>query len=181
MAASQTSMMDYHPRINEGFKLKIICVVPMNRKIILPLLVILLVPFGLASADSQEKLDFAAGLEETLWHFWAPEQNLDEGNAQLALVHATHPIAGLYDAIKPTPAASDPALDSRVLREMIKSGAPASKVDAQIDSVLKEIDGVAVVPEFGVVAVILAVAIAGIIIAARSRPGLISNHVESRV
>jgi len=48
-----------------------------------------------------EKLDFAAGLEEALGHFWALEQNLDDKNAELALIHATHPIAELYDAMKP--------------------------------------------------------------------------------
>jgi len=49
----------------------------------------------------EQKLEFAAGLEETLGHFWALEQNLDDKNAELALIHATHPIAELYDAMKP--------------------------------------------------------------------------------
>ena len=46
-----------------------------------------------AFADYQEDLNFAAGLEETLGHFWAMEQNLNEANYDLALVHATHPVA----------------------------------------------------------------------------------------
>ena len=59
----------------------------------------------------QERLEFAAGLEETLGHFWALELNLDEGNAELAVIHATHPVAELYDAMKPVLQATDPALD----------------------------------------------------------------------
>ena len=61
-----------------------------------------------------EKLEFGAGLEETLGHFWALEQNLDDGNAELALIHATHPISELYDAMKPQLKAADPALDDKV-------------------------------------------------------------------
>ncbi len=47
----------------------------------------------------EEKLEFAGTLEETLGHFWALEQNLDENNSELALVHATHPISELYDTM----------------------------------------------------------------------------------
>ena len=47
-------------------------------------------------AIREEKLEFAGTLEETLGHFWALEQNLDENNSDLALVHATHPISELY-------------------------------------------------------------------------------------
>jgi hypothetical protein len=50
-------------------------------------------------ADSEEKLEFGSELQETLGHFWALEQNLDENNAELALVHATHPIAELYNSM----------------------------------------------------------------------------------
>ena len=64
-----------------------------------------------ALADDQAKLDFAAGLEETLGHFWAIELNLDENNAGLAAVHATHPIAELYDTMKPQLQNADPAFD----------------------------------------------------------------------
>ena len=64
-----------------------------------------------ALANGQDKLDFAAGLEEALGHFWAIELNLDEGNAELAVVHATHPVAELYDAMKPQLQAADPAFD----------------------------------------------------------------------
>ncbi len=67
------------------------------------------------SAESyQDKADFASSLEETLGHFWALEQNLDDNNAELALIHATHPIAELYDSMKPVLKASDPNLDAQV-------------------------------------------------------------------
>ena len=65
-----------------------------------------------AFADAEK--DFAAALEEMTGHFWALEQNLDDGNAELALVHATHPIAELYDTIKPELAGADPDMDMRL-------------------------------------------------------------------
>lgn len=91
----------------------------------------------LVSADSsyEEKLDFAAGLEETLGHFWALEQNLDDKNAELALIHATHPIAELYDAMKPTLQASSPSLDTQVQTTLLelknKATVNVSRVQAQ--------------------------------------------------
>ena len=70
----------------------------------------------MAMLDSinDEKVGFAGSLEEALGHFKALEDNLDENNAELALIHATHPIAELYDSMKPQLVASDPALDRRV-------------------------------------------------------------------
>ena len=66
-------------------------------------------------ADSnQDKVDFASSLEETLGHFWALEQNLDDNNAELALIHATHPIAELYDSMRPELKAASPDLDAQV-------------------------------------------------------------------
>ena len=83
-----------------------------NTVILIALSVILAVPTSQAAfAGGQEKLDFAAGLEEALGHFWAIELNLDQRNAELAVVHATHPIAELYDAMHPELAAADPDLD----------------------------------------------------------------------
>lgn len=56
----------------------------------------------LAFADDRDgKLEFASTLEETLGHFWALEKNLDDKNAKLALVHASHPIAELYGTMQP--------------------------------------------------------------------------------
>ena len=50
---------------------------------LLTISIIAIISFPPAFADYREKLDFAAGLEETLGHFWALELNLDEGNAEL--------------------------------------------------------------------------------------------------
>lgn len=88
------------------------------------------------SAETQEaKLEFAAYLEETLGHFWALEQNLDEGNAQLALVHATHPVAELYDLMKPQLQQADPSLDSQVQTTLMelrqKATTDVSRAQAQ--------------------------------------------------
>jgi hypothetical protein len=56
-------------------------------------------PFVFADSNREDKLEFAGTLEETLGHFWALELNLDEKNSKLALVHATHPIAELYETM----------------------------------------------------------------------------------
>ena len=92
-------------------------------------------PFVLADSTTESKLDFAAGLEETLGHFWAIEQNLDDKNAELALVHATHPIAELYDAMKPTLQASSPSLDTQVQTTLLdlkdKATIDVSRAQAQ--------------------------------------------------
>ncbi|MCY4491243.1 MAG: PEFG-CTERM sorting domain-containing protein [Thaumarchaeota archaeon] len=71
--------------------------------------------FGIPYSDS---LEFAAGLEETLGHFWALEQNLDEGNTTLALTHAMHPIAELYDTLKPTLVSTSPDLDTKIKKTL---------------------------------------------------------------
>lgn len=93
------------------------------------------VGFSTAHADEQEKLDFAGYLEETLGHFWAIEQNLDDDNAELALVHATHPIAELYDSMKPELKEADPEFDAKIqqtLEELgAKTGAEVTREDAQ--------------------------------------------------
>lgn len=67
----------------------------------------------------QEKADYASSLEETLGHFWALEQNPDEGNADLALIHATHPISELYDSMKPDLKAADSNLDLQVQQTLM--------------------------------------------------------------
>ncbi len=56
-------------------------------------------PIAFADSDRDLKLEFAGTLEETLGHFWALEMNLDENNSELALIHATHPIAELFDTL----------------------------------------------------------------------------------
>ena len=75
----------------------------------------------LASAEQyRDRADFASGLEETLGHFWALELNLDERNAELALIHASHPVEELYDAMKPVLKASDPDLDAQVQKTLLE-------------------------------------------------------------
>ena len=70
-------------------------------------------------ADLSEKVQFGVALEEIQGHFMALEDNLDENNAGLATAHAMHHIAELYDLIKPTLAAADPALDSEVRETLL--------------------------------------------------------------
>ncbi len=69
-------------------------------------------------AEENEKLEFAGYLEETLGHFWALEKNLDESNAELVIVHATHPVAELYDLMKPELEEHDAVLDAQ-LRQIL--------------------------------------------------------------
>jgi len=71
-------------------------------------------------ADSQDKSNFASALEETLGHFWALEQNLDDNNAELALIHATHPIAELYESMKPELKIASPDLDVQVQETLME-------------------------------------------------------------
>jgi hypothetical protein len=91
--------------------------------------------FSFANAEEDEKLSFAGYLEETLGHFWAIEQNLDDDNAELALVHATHPIAELYDSMKPELKAANPEFDAKVQQTLMdlgkKTGSDVSREDAQ--------------------------------------------------
>ncbi len=83
----------------------------------------------------QNRIDFAGGLEEALGHFKALEDNLDDGDADSALIHATHPIAELYESMKPQLASADPALDRRVQATLDqlgdKTGPGVSRADAQ--------------------------------------------------
>ena len=91
--------------------------------------------YARADLSYDEKLAFAGNLEETLGHFWAVEKNLDEHNAELALVHATHPVAELYDLMKPDLQTKDPKLDEQVKQVLLdlgkKTGKDVSREDAQ--------------------------------------------------
>ena len=115
----------------------------MSRQIVIPVLVTLILAATtpqLAYAMSyQDKVDFASGLEEALGHFKALEQNLDEGNTTLAVTHATHPIAELYDAMKPVLRDSDPQLDALVydtlmnLKDEASTDVPRAQAQQAID------------------------------------------------
>lgn len=91
--------------------------------------------FAFADTSYDEKLAFAGSLEETLGHFWAIEQNLDDNNAELALVHATHPIAELYVTMKPDLQKNDPQMDAHVQQILMdlgkKTGKDVTRQDAQ--------------------------------------------------
>lgn len=69
---------------------------------------------------NDEKMAFAGYLEETLGHFWAIERNLDENNAELAIIHATHPIAELYDLMKPELEEHDTELDAKIRQTLFE-------------------------------------------------------------
>ncbi len=92
-----------------------------------------------SDAELSEKVQFGAALEEVLGHFKALEDNLDEGNTGLATAHATHPIAELYDLIKPTLAAVDPALDSE-MRETLGNLADSASTRVDRDEAQAAID-----------------------------------------
>jgi len=96
--------------------------------IFMAITLLIIIPFQLVLADSDydEKIMFAGSLEETLGHFWAIEQNLDDGNAELALVHATHPIAELYDSMKPELKKANPDFDIKVKNMLMELGKKTS-------------------------------------------------------
>jgi hypothetical protein len=104
---------------------------------IMPIVITLLFATGFSSVhgDENEKLEFAGYLEETLGHFWAIEKNLDDHNAELALVHATHPIAELYLLMKPELKEANPEFDARVQQTLMdlgkKTGSEVTREDAQ--------------------------------------------------
>jgi hypothetical protein len=85
----------------------------MKTKVAAVIAALLFAVTPLAFADS-EKHDFASALDETLGHFHALELNLDDSNAELAIVHATHPIAELYDSMKAELQEHDPELDAKM-------------------------------------------------------------------
>ncbi|MGI9568057.1 MAG: hypothetical protein ACR2LL_13750 [Nitrosopumilus sp.] len=87
------------------------------------------------NSDREEKLEFTGTLEETLGHFWALEQNLDENNSELALVHATHPISELYDTMSEH-LEDNPDFDAKLQQTLTdlqnKTNTDVSREDAQM-------------------------------------------------
>jgi predicted secreted protein with PEFG-CTERM motif len=105
--------------------------------IIVAITLITILPSQLSFAEFEdEKLSFAGSLEETLGHFWAIEQNLDDGNAELALVHATHPISELYASMKPELKEANPEFDAKIEKMLMdlgkKTGSDVTRQDAQM-------------------------------------------------
>ena len=97
-------------------------------------------------AGMSEKLEFGAALEMTLGHFRALEQSLDAGNGELARTHAIHPVAELYDSMKPTLAAADPALDRKFgtilgeLRDKASTEVSRSEAQSAIDGAKEAVE-----------------------------------------
>ena len=105
--------------------------------IIVVLALITILPSQLSFAEFEDDiLSFAGSLEETLGHFWAIEQNLDDDNAELALVHATHPIAELYTSMKPELKEANPEFDAKIQKTLMdlgkKTGSDVTRQDAQM-------------------------------------------------
>lgn len=100
------------------------------------LITILTSQLAFAESTYDEKLSFVGSLEETLGHFWAIEQNLDDKNAELALIHATHPIAELYSSMKPELKDVNPEFDAKIQQTLMdlgkKTGSDVTREDAQI-------------------------------------------------
>lgn len=90
----------------------------MKTKVTAVIAALLFAVTPLAFADESEKHAFASALEETLGHLHALELNLDDDNAELAIVHATHPIAELYDSMKAELQEYDPGLDARMQKTL---------------------------------------------------------------
>jgi hypothetical protein len=107
----------------------------MNNKVIAILGAILFaVGFTGAYADESEKESFASALEETLGHLHALELNLDESNSDLARTHATHPIAELYESMKPELQEHDADFDAAfqtALTELADKTVDAPREEAQ--------------------------------------------------
>ena len=68
----------------------------------------------IAYAYDQKAIELAGGLEETLGHLWALERNLDDGNYELVMTHALHPVSELYDSMKPALMAASPEVDMQI-------------------------------------------------------------------
>ncbi|MCV0372309.1 MAG: hypothetical protein K5793_01970 [Nitrosarchaeum sp.] len=107
----------------------------MSKTILVLFSVLITISIPAAFADLEEKIEFGAELQETLGHFWALEQNLDENNAELALVHATHPIAELYDSMSEK-LADNPTFDAKLKQTLLdlqhKANTQVSRDDAQL-------------------------------------------------
>ena len=109
---------------------------PYMNKVIAALAAILFaVGFSSAYADEHnEKESFASALEETLGHLHALELNLDDSNSELARTHATHPIAELYESMKPELQEHDAEFDAKfeaALAELADKTVDAPREQAQ--------------------------------------------------
>ncbi|MFM8659109.1 MAG: PEFG-CTERM sorting domain-containing protein [Candidatus Nitrosotenuis sp.] len=106
----------------------------MNKTVVALVAILFAASFSFVYAED-EKLAFAGYIEESLGHFWAIERNLDDDNAKLALIHATHPIAELYTSMKPELKEANPEFDAKVQQTLMdlgkKTGEKVTREDAQ--------------------------------------------------
>ena len=106
----------------------------MQKTILVALSALMFVSLPTVFADSEEKIEFGSELQETLGHFWALELNLDENNSELALVHATHPIAELYDSMSEK-LVNNPDFDAKLQKTLLdlqhKASTEVTREDAQ--------------------------------------------------
>ena len=106
----------------------------MSKPFLAILLALAIAALPMAYAESEQQLEFGSELQETLGHFWALEQNLDENNAELALVHATHPIAELYDSMSEK-LVDNPDFDEKLKQTLLdlqhKANTEVSREEAQ--------------------------------------------------
>ena len=107
----------------------------MNKVIAALAAILFAVGFSYAYAEESEKESFASALEETLGHLHALELNLDDSNSELARTHATHPIAELYESMKPELQEHDADFDAKfeaALAELADKTVDAPREDAQV-------------------------------------------------
>jgi hypothetical protein len=117
----------------------------MNKTIAALAAILFAVGFSYAHAEESEKESFASALEETLGHLHALELNLDESNSELARTHATHPIAELYESMKPELQEYDADFDAKfeaALTELADKtvDAPREEAQAAIDEMKSMVD-----------------------------------------
>jgi hypothetical protein len=117
----------------------------MNKTIAALAAILFAVGFSYAHAEESEKESFASALEETLGHLHALELNLDESNSELARTHATHPIAELYESMKPELQEYDADFDAKfeaALTELADKTVDATREEAQaaIDEMKSMVD-----------------------------------------
>ncbi|MFM7861781.1 MAG: PEFG-CTERM sorting domain-containing protein [Candidatus Nitrosotenuis sp.] len=117
----------------------------MNKTIAALAAILFAVGFSYAHAEESEKESFASALEETLGHLHALELNLDDSNSELARTHATHPIAELYESMKPELQEHDADFDAKfksALTNLVGKtvGAPREEAQAAIDEMKSLVD-----------------------------------------
>ena len=76
---------------------------------------------------------------QTLGHFWALEQNLDENNAELALVHATHNCRTLYGSMSEKLADNSFDFDAKLQQTLLdlqhKANTEVTREDAHLQAI----------------------------------------------